>query len=555
MKPKFYKQYDKKYASHGNGKGQTIGRNGCGPSACANVIAALVDSDITPIDTWDWFCKHNYMTPSGSIHAAIPACLKHWGIKTKETRSVADVRNCIKSGGWAVTLMGPGRWTRGGHFIVPYGIHHRDKLYVSDSGYSDDYHQKNGSLSDFRSSFIVGWLIKDLGDGASGGSGNKGKKSGGFRLEDIDDKFITPYVLTIGREDDPKEFECKEWKENRVLGVILEAGYYFDKNHVPVKSFRNRKLYDQCKKIVSHNFEFGYFFNGRAKSAKEVEKEIYEFSFITRKYAPTMGVWIVADFLKRKKDRTYKKFNDGILAAYEKELIRLGLTGRIGIYCKHEDLKYFSWDKLQEKWWLWLNDPVKKIDNLNGVLDPRFFDTDNKSGELPENPSVQLYFGPDEEVTSDAVKWAKKIANNNDFAYGVGKRSHNQGCYFCGTNRSGKKKAKKGSKWEKTYCSSTFICAAYVHGGKIRKRCWNSGVSVASWTKHGFTYIGTNVPKKKLEPGDVILTKSHVSMYIGDGKIVHARKEGWGNDTIVIGKFSPKKPYNVVRYMNRNYTK
>ena len=58
-----------------------------------------------------------------------------------------------------------------------------------------------------------------------------------------------------------------------------------------------------------------------------------------------------------------------------------------------------------------------------------------------------------------AALWVRKIARDNSFAYGADNhknwyhgrdRAHQLGCYFCGTNVTGVKKAKKGSRWEKT---------------------------------------------------------------------------------------------------------
>ncbi|MBQ9014736.1 MAG: C40 family peptidase [Firmicutes bacterium] len=150
----------------------------------------------------------------------------------------------------------------------------------------------------------------------------------------------------------------------------------------------------------------------------------------------------------------------------------------------------------------------------------------------------------------NAIKWAKEIANDDSFAYGTGSRSHHGGCYFCGTNVTGVKKAAKGSKWEKTYCCNPFIFAAYAHGAKdpaILKACKkgkSGGMEPKDWTQYGcFATVGKckNVAYSKLLPGDVILSNKtqsgqwhHVIMYIGDNRYVEAGWEGWGSNTIGI---------------------
>ena len=148
----------------------------------------------------------------------------------------------------------------------------------------------------------------------------------------------------------------------------------------------------------------------------------------------------------------------------------------------------------------------------------------------------------------NAIKWAKMVANDDSFAYGKGSRAHHGGCYYCGTNVTGAKKAKKGSKWEKTYCCNPFIFAAYAHGAKdpaILKACKKGkcgGMTPKDWTQYGcFATVGKckNVAYSKLLPGDVIISNKktkgqwhHVIMFIGDNKYVEAGWEGWGKNTI-----------------------
>ena len=144
-----------------------------------------------------------------------------------------------------------------------------------------------------------------------------------------------------------------------------------------------------------------------------------------------------------------------------------------------------------------------------------------------------------------AALWARKIAKDNSFNYGTGSRSHHNGCYFCGTNISGIKKAKKGDKWNKTYCCNPFVMAALVHGANLYKKCPNSGLSVSYWTslkKNGkslYKKIGKNVAYSTLKPGDVIIKNNkHIKMFTGktkEGKMIvtQAAREGWDKNSIL----------------------
>lgn len=142
-----------------------------------------------------------------------------------------------------------------------------------------------------------------------------------------------------------------------------------------------------------------------------------------------------------------------------------------------------------------------------------------------------------------AVKWAILIAKDNSFNYGVGKRSHHCGCYYCGTNITGPKKAKKGSRWDKTYCCNPFVMAALVHGMGFYKKCPNSSLKVSWWLKiknGAFKKIGRNKKWDDLKYGDILVKNNHhIMIYAGktkDGRprVVQARREGWDKGSITI---------------------
>ena len=146
-----------------------------------------------------------------------------------------------------------------------------------------------------------------------------------------------------------------------------------------------------------------------------------------------------------------------------------------------------------------------------------------------------------------AVNFAVAVARDGSFAYGVGQRAHKNGCYFCGTNITGAKKAKEGSKWEKTYCCNPFIHASYAHGAgdkKMLEACKKNsqaGLKVGSWTRFGFKKIGkcSQVKYSDLKVGDLLLREGHhVCMFTGSGWIVEASGEGWGADTIAHKKIA-----------------
>ena len=150
-----------------------------------------------------------------------------------------------------------------------------------------------------------------------------------------------------------------------------------------------------------------------------------------------------------------------------------------------------------------------------------------------------------------AALWARKIAKDNTFTYGEDNhknwhngrdRAHQVGCYFCGTTITGAKKAKKGDRWETTFCCNSFVMAAYVHGAALFKKCKGGSTKAKYWTeltvngKAAFKIVGKNLRYKDLMPGDIMCNGSHIKIYVGKIKglcrVSHAAGEGWGPKSI-----------------------
>ena len=160
-----------------------------------------------------------------------------------------------------------------------------------------------------------------------------------------------------------------------------------------------------------------------------------------------------------------------------------------------------------------------------------------------------------------AVNWAVATARDNTFMYGTGSRAHNYGCYYCGTNITGKKKAKKGSKWEKTYCCNPFVHAAFAHGTKNKRMLsackggGGGGTSPGTWTRYGcWKKVGKckNVPFSKLKVGDIIMKSQHVWIYTGEDGIVEAGASGFSASSIK-HKNGAKKRYSDYKKLSSGY--
>lgn len=175
---------------------------------------------------------------------------------------------------------------------------------------------------------------------------------------------------------------------------------------------------------------------------------------------------------------------------------------------------------------------------------PKYKNKDEVKNLGKDGETVKLYAcwkgcGPEA-----AAAWAVRIAKDNSFNYGTGKRAHHCGCYFCGTNISGPKHAPMGSAWEKTYCCNPFGMAALVHGAGIYPECKNSSLKVKWWLglKGGklFERVGRNVKWSDLKPGDFLIKENrHLMIYVGktsrgNHRVAQAMREGWDKGSITV---------------------
>lgn len=139
-----YRQYDSRWGNLSYPEGNTMAGSGCGPTACANVIANLSNSSVTPKDTRAFMLKHGYaIKNNGTAWAGIPACLKNWGYTVTDCPNMSTVwTQCAKGAKYGVILFRAGSrggvtWTTGGHYVaftdykVENGKHY---LYTRDSG-------------------------------------------------------------------------------------------------------------------------------------------------------------------------------------------------------------------------------------------------------------------------------------------------------------------------------------------------------------------------------------------------------------------------------------
>ena len=162
--PVDYKQYDSrwkkiKYTITGSSS-QTIGSSGCGPTAMADIMATWVDKKITPVEMCQYALKNGYRTRNSgtawgffkSVANAYPQGFS----KFTQTKSMATLKAALAQGAFAVASMGPGYWTKGGHYICVYKMDNT-YVYAKDPASSTRKKQKISAFESQRKQFFIFW--------------------------------------------------------------------------------------------------------------------------------------------------------------------------------------------------------------------------------------------------------------------------------------------------------------------------------------------------------------------------------------------------------------
>ena len=151
IKLTYYAQSDPKWRYHdysAKGEQKTISSSGCGPTSAAMVIATLrpdISPAVTPIETADWSVQHCYKyLDQGTAYGYFVPQLKAYSISCKmlnETNHYKTVNSDLETkvkrllsepGHFVICCMGPGNWTRGGHYVVAYGIDEGNNVHICD---------------------------------------------------------------------------------------------------------------------------------------------------------------------------------------------------------------------------------------------------------------------------------------------------------------------------------------------------------------------------------------------------------------------------------------
>ena len=146
--PVSYYQTDRRWASKPyavRGESSTIGGSGCGPTSMAMVLATWADSRVTPETECAWALAHGFKALGhGTFYAYFEPAARRYGLSCTQLNGAsiygqpgsayhATVLAAVKAGDLVIACMGPGNWTRGGHFVLLWDVDvQKDIAFVND---------------------------------------------------------------------------------------------------------------------------------------------------------------------------------------------------------------------------------------------------------------------------------------------------------------------------------------------------------------------------------------------------------------------------------------
>ena len=257
VKPVDYKQNDSRWGGLSyavDGEKSTIKSAGCGPTALADVLAAIVSPYIDPVTLAAWARYHNYKVKnSGTSYSFFEPCAAAYGVTVRRLntsnvyKQLTPIHNYaldeLKKGNWLIACMGKGDWTSSGHYVVAYG-YEDGKVYINDPA-STKANRACSTWENFKSQVKYYWAVEVPENIKKNGI----VKDGDYRQQD----FVREVQLCTGATPDGKagtETLSKtitvSAKKNRKHNVVLPIQ----------KKLKSLWLYrDSLDKVAGNNFD------------------------------------------------------------------------------------------------------------------------------------------------------------------------------------------------------------------------------------------------------------------------------------------------------------
>lgn len=207
-----------------NQNGYCIAKAGCGLTSMAVVITSLTGKWVTPLDTAIWGYQHGFYSREGSAHEMIPAMATAYGLRCQGAGTdYQAIKKALKAGKPVVCLMGPGYFTRGGHFMVLVAIDNNDCVTVADVG------SRTRSAYKYRLADVIAqskgasaggpFWVMSYDKGSSAARREKAIKN--YTQEDMEEDFAdASYMKVTGELPELLKKEEKEVSVKKVVSIL-----------------------------------------------------------------------------------------------------------------------------------------------------------------------------------------------------------------------------------------------------------------------------------------------------------------------------------------------
>lgn len=183
----------------------------------------------------------------------------------------------------------------------------------------------------------------------------------------IDYKQINQYAATVDMS--VKDIDIQSLRNIGVTFICAEIGLTYDAAHNEMQRFRNPNLDTIIRRAKASGMPYALYAEVSGRNNVEIDKEIYNIRLAVQKYAPPIGLWIKPAYTTNSTSD-----NDERLERYYRAFVRMGLTGKVGLYCTKSLLEKFTWKgKWCDFFYFWMDDHVSDLDELNRLLLPEFF--------------------------------------------------------------------------------------------------------------------------------------------------------------------------------------
>ena len=158
----YFNQGEEPWASRNYGS-DLIRGYGCGPVLMAMAVSSMTEQYVTPVEMCQWAVENGHWAKrGGSYLSLIQGAAAAYGLTAQPVSeyTVDAVEDALLSNRMLVALMGPGHFTKGGHFILLRGITLGGKLLVADPN------SEERSLVEWDPQLILDELSSSTSDGA-----------------------------------------------------------------------------------------------------------------------------------------------------------------------------------------------------------------------------------------------------------------------------------------------------------------------------------------------------------------------------------------------------